>query len=74
MEDCLHRVGLQEESFHRPAATYSKGMRQKVGIAIAMAQGSAAMILDEPTSGLDPKASHEFSAAVLTLRNHGSSI
>ena len=36
-------------------------MRQKVGIAIALAKEAKALLLDEPTSGLDPKASNEFS-------------
>ncbi len=44
----------------------SKGMRQKVGIAMALAKSAKALILDEPTSGLDPSASHEF--AVLLRR------
>ena len=54
--------------------TYSKGMRQKVGVAIALAKQAKALLLDEPTSGLDPKASNEFSALLLQLRNDGAAI
>jgi len=58
----LLHAGLQEQAIPRPVKTYSKGMRQKVGIAIATAKNAGALLLDEPTSGLDPKASKEFSA------------
>jgi ABC-2 type transport system ATP-binding protein len=49
-------------------------MRQKVGVAIALAKQAKALLLDEPTSGLDPKASNEFSALLLQLRNDGAAI
>lgn len=57
----LIRSGLQEADITQRVASYSKGMRQKVGIAIALAKEAKALLLDEPTSGLDPKASNEFS-------------
>jgi ABC-2 type transport system ATP-binding protein len=49
-------------------------MRQKVGIAIALAKQAKALLLDEPTSGLDPSASHEFSQLLARLRRQGVAI
>lgn len=68
---CLETAGLKENDFDRRVAAYSKGMRQKVGIAIALAKKAKALFLDEPTSGLDPKASNDFSKLLLELRNDG---
>jgi ABC-2 type transport system ATP-binding protein len=62
LSDFLSRSGLQEEAHHQRLATYSKGMRQKVGISIALAKDAKALLLDEPTSGLDPQASNEFAS------------
>lgn len=70
----LTRVGLQSEAAERRVRTYSKGMRQKVGVAIALAKQASALLLDEPTSGLDPKASNEFSALLLQLKQEGAAI
>jgi ABC-2 type transport system ATP-binding protein len=67
-------VGLQREAAEKRVATYSKGMRQKVGIAIALAKKAQALLLDEPTSGLDPKASNEFSELLKKLSSQGCAI
>jgi ABC-2 type transport system ATP-binding protein len=67
-------VGLAAEAADRRVGTYSKGMRQKVGIAIALAKGAKALLLDEPTSGLDPKASNEFSALLSRLSGDGVAV
>ncbi|GAA4005466.1 ABC transporter ATP-binding protein [Hymenobacter fastidiosus] len=67
----LHEAGLPEGFAQRRVAAYSKGMRQKVGIALAVAKDAKVLLLDEPTSGLDPKASNEFSALLLRLRERG---
>ena len=65
--ELLERAGLRREDARRRASQYSKGMRQKVGIAIALAKNATAILMDEPTSGLDPQASNEFSQLVKML-------
>jgi len=70
----LERAGLAREAALRRVGTYSKGMRQKVGIALALATGAKALLLDEPTSGLDPAASHEFSRLIRRLAREGVAI
>ena len=70
----LQTAGLPPDKARQPVGGYSKGMRQKVGIAIAMARNAEALLLDEPTSGLDPRASNEFSALLDLLRGQGAAI
>jgi ABC-2 type transport system ATP-binding protein len=70
----LRRVGLQDDAADKPVSAYSKGMRQKVGVAIALAKQAKALLLDEPTSGLDPKASNEFSELLKQLQADGAAI
>ena len=70
----LRRVGLQEEAHHRKLKDFSKGMRQKCGIAIAILKDAPAILLDEPTSGLDPKAGFEFINLLDSLRKEGKAI
>ena len=74
LRDFLVRCGLQAEAADRRIGTYSKGMRQKVGVAIAFAKQAKALLLDEPTSGLDPKASNEFSELLKQLQSEGAAI
>jgi ABC-2 type transport system ATP-binding protein len=70
----LKRAGLNAEAAARRVSTYSKGMRQKVGIALALATEAKVLLLDEPTSGLDPAASHEFSLLLRKLAGDGVAI
>lgn len=70
----LSKSGLQESAHDQRVGGYSKGMRQKVGIAIALAKKAKALFLDEPTSGLDPKASNEFSEILKELAAQGTAI
>lgn len=72
--EILKAAGLPDGAAGKRVGGYSKGMRQKVGIAIAMAKNARALLLDEPTSGLDPKASNEFSALLTRLSGEGVAI
>ncbi len=60
LTEFLKRTSLQESAHHKRLSAYSKGMRQKVAIAIAIAKDADVILMDEPTSGLDPKATAEF--------------
>lgn len=68
------QVDLQKEAADKRVSTYSKGMRQKVGIAIALAKKAKALLLDEPTSGLDPKAANEFSELLKKMSANGVAV
>lgn len=70
----LKQCGLQEAAHHKYLSGFSKGMRQKVGIAIALAKNAKIILMDEPTSGLDPKATAEFTQLIKQLAAEGKSI
>ncbi len=70
----LKKAGLQQEAHQKRLSTYSKGMRQKVAIAIALAKNADVILMDEPTSGLDPKATAEFTAICQELAAEGKTI
>ncbi|MBZ5497575.1 MAG: ABC transporter ATP-binding protein [Acidobacteriia bacterium] len=70
----MREVGLPERAFEQRLKEFSKGMRQKLGIAIAMIKDAPALLLDEPTAGLDPKAGAEFLETLVELRRQGKAI
>jgi len=70
----LGRAGLGAGDSRRRLATYSKGMRQKVALAIALARPARAVLLDEPLSGLDPQAAVELSGTLRRLADAGLAI
>ena len=70
----LNKVGLRESDHRQRLSSYSKGMRQKVGIAIALSKNAQVIFMDEPTSGLDPKATDEFTAICKELASEGKAL
>jgi ABC-2 type transport system ATP-binding protein len=70
----MREVGLQEEAFEKKLKTFSKGMRQKVGLTIAIIKDAPNILLDEPTAGLDPKAAAELLQILVNLKRQGKSI
>jgi ABC-2 type transport system ATP-binding protein len=73
-ENVMDRVGLQRDAFDRRLKGFSKGMRQKLGIAIAIMKNAEVILLDEPTSGLDPKSGAEFLQLLQELREEKKAI
>ena len=69
----LELVGLDKVADKR-IRTFSHGMRQKLGLALALINDPEVLILDEPTSGLDPKAIFEFEEIVKGLKRQGKTV
>jgi len=72
-DDLLDRVGLSDAA-DRKIRTYSKGMRQRIGLAQALLGHPKLALLDEPTSGLDPISRHEFYDIVEELSSSGTAV
>ncbi|HUU28907.1 MAG TPA: ABC transporter ATP-binding protein [archaeon] len=70
----MRNIGLTDNAFEMRVKNFSKGMRQKLGITIAIIKDAPNILLDEPTAGLDPKAAAEFIKIISGLRDSGKSI
>ncbi len=70
----LCEVDLPKTAWHARAANYSKGMRQKLLIALALLREAPLLLLDEPASGLDPEATDQLAALLVRLRDGGKAI
>ncbi|SCB19544.1 ABC transporter ATP-binding protein [Cupriavidus alkaliphilus] len=70
----LDGAGLAREAQDRRVGAYSKGMRQKVGLAIAEARSASLLLLDEPTSGLDPAAADDMAQRVRKAADAGMAV
>jgi ABC-2 type transport system ATP-binding protein len=69
----LDRVGLADVADHR-VGTYSRGMRQRLGLAEILMKEAQVAILDEPTSGLDPQATVELLDMIRGLKRDGVAV
>ncbi|RYC15312.1 ABC transporter ATP-binding protein [Ciceribacter ferrooxidans] len=70
----FERVGLAPLAADRPVRTYSKGMRQRLGLAQALLGKPRILLLDEPTSGLDPALRRSFYDLIAELRDKGTTV
>jgi ABC-2 type transport system ATP-binding protein len=70
----LAEAGIDSLAAERRVRTYSKGMRQKVGLAIARVRRAAAVLLDEPLSGLDPEAATDTARMLRQMRDAGTAL
>jgi len=74
IEAALDEVSLVSEARGRRLSSYSKGMRQKVAIALAILRKAPILFLDEPTTGLDPVAIDEFNQLIRRLAAAGTTV
>ena len=73
VEEIVHMVGLSQW-IDEKLGTFSKGMRQKIGILSSLVHDPAILVLDEPQTGLDPKARREIRDLLIQLKNEGKTI
>jgi len=71
--EALERVGLNDVGQKRVGA-FSRGMRQRLGLAEILMKDASIAILDEPTSGLDPHATSELLDMIRSLKQHGVAV
>lgn len=73
IDEVLTRVGLHEVADHR-VSTFSRGMRQRLGVADVLIKNPELIIMDEPTQGLDPERAREFLQMIRSLKEEGITI
>jgi ABC-2 type transport system ATP-binding protein len=70
-DEILSALAFPAGALDRPVGGYSKGMRQKLGLAIALAKSADAILLDEPLSGLDPASANDLVAVLRGVAAQG---
>ena len=73
IHEVIELVGLTE-SARKKVSKYSTGMKQRVGLAMALVHRPRFIILDEPTNGLDPAGMREIRQLLRTLAENGTSV
>jgi ABC-2 type transport system ATP-binding protein len=73
VEEAIGRVRLSHVIDQR-AGTFSRGMRQRLGLADVLIKNPQLIIMDEPTQGLDPELAHEFLDLIHSLKEEGTTI
>jgi ABC-2 type transport system ATP-binding protein len=72
--DLLQRVGLEEVAWNRKTGGYSKGMRQRTGLAAALVGRPDLLVLDEPTDGIDPMGRRQIRDVILEAAKGGATL
>ena len=73
VEEAIERVHLSHV-IDQKTGTFSRGMRQRLGLADVLIKNPQLIIMDEPTQGLDPELAHEFLGMIHTLKEEGTTI
>jgi len=73
VEEAIERVHLTQVIDKR-VNTFSRGMRQRLGLADVLIKNPQLIIMDEPTQGLDPELAHEFLGLIHSLKEEGTTI
>jgi ABC-2 type transport system ATP-binding protein len=73
IDEALERMGLPDVGDHK-VGTFSRGMRQRLGVADVLLKKPQLIIMDEPTQGLDPEGAREFLRMILSLKAEGITI
>lgn len=72
--DLYDQVRLERRWGSERVGSYSRGMKQKLGLAILLGRGASSFLLDEPTLGLDPQTSWDLVQTIRALRAGGASV
>lgn len=74
IEAYLNQVSLKPSAWQQACGLYSKGMKQKVMLALALAKQAKLLLMDEPNSGLDPQATEELNQLILQCKKDGMGV
>jgi ABC-2 type transport system ATP-binding protein len=72
-DQLLEQVGMTAFA-SRPIRTYSKGMKQRIGLAQALVNDPVVVFLDEPTDGVDPEGRMDFKRMIVAMRDEGRTV